>query len=289
MRRVGLWSALSLGKLRNEFKCDDVSEATADLLGQISLKSLRSESEMSPEQISDLLWSSSQHVLGAGGGEGRKDLIAANIKGRCDHHVNEKNERVSTVRAADVMLGVWKWHGTKSRLSAASCNSLGLPAPDSIVLTAPTCACAVSLHESLHAGLLKCISSNFLCKSPFPAWASWLRIRNVAGFPPAPRSVNPPEPFNSEWRSAFLTAFLGRWARVNIFRLKRTWKRCCSLRRLVITPSTARCPSPLWAAVCCADETFYPLTVITQSWLQSASHTWSKQSSDAEAAPPLTA
>lgn len=32
--------------------------------------------------------------------------------------------------------------------------------------------------------------------------------------------------FKLHWLSAFMTAFLGRWARGNIFHLKHTWKRC---------------------------------------------------------------
>lgn len=72
--------------------------------------------------------------------------------------------------------------------------------------------------KSLHDGLLKCTSSNFLCeKSHFPARASWLRILKVAALPPAPRSDNPPESLNSEMASGFLDSLFGQMSESECF------------------------------------------------------------------------
>lgn len=168
----------------------------------MSPKSFRSESEMSAEQVS-YLWK-------------QVHCYPVALLRWCNESVNcrswvqterrqkgseisqyqrevwsfPKWDRSAHLEPQTMMLGVWKWHGTKSRWSVASRNSVGLLAWDLIVITAPTCVCARHLSINLSMlGSWSVFPPNFLCKCPFPACASWLRILNVPRFPPAPRSL----------------------------------------------------------------------------------------------------
>lgn len=129
----------------------------------MSPKSFRSESEMSPELVSYRWKQVHCYPVTARPGcrwrEGRKDLKSASIKGRCDHSVNETGQHIWSFRHD---AGCLKMTRYQKQMICGQSQQFGPPGMRfNRDYSSHVCVRTASLHKSLHAGLLKCISPKF--------------------------------------------------------------------------------------------------------------------------------